>query len=157
MLSLLILFGLMTSVAHADGVAPRKFGLGLSLGEPLGVNARYYFADRFSGDLTVGYGFGEESFVIMPNALFHFRDMLEIKGDSFSVVPYMGVGLKTGVDIAGANDGDFVFAAKLPLGATLILEDGQIEIAAEFSPGIEFSPDTEFDPTGAIIVRYFFW
>ena len=151
--------GVIPCLAQAAGAGSdnKKLGLGINLGEPLGANARFFFLDRFAADLTVGYGFGEQGFVIQPSLLFHLRRILDYNGSNFSIVPCFGAGLKTGVDLAGANDGDGIVAARFPIGAACFLKNGTFEISLEFAPGIEFSPQTKFDPTGGIGLRYYFF
>lgn len=155
--SVLVLFLLSPMVLQARGADNKRLGLGINLGEPLGFDGRYYFMDRFSADLIVGYGFGEEGFIIQPSLLFNLRDILDYDGNNWSLVPYFGAGLKTGVDMAGANDGDGIAAVRFPLGATVLMQGGTFEISLEFAPGVEFSPETEFDPTGGVGLRYYFF
>ena len=130
----------------------RKFGVGVNLGEPLGANARYYFFEHLSGDLTVGYGFEEHAFIVQPSVLFHLKNILDYNGRDFSVVPYFGGGFKTGI----ARGGQGVAAVRFPVGASWILSDGEFEISVEFAPGIEFNPENEFDATGGVGLRYYF-
>lgn len=135
----------------------RKLGLGVNIGEPIGLNARYYFVDKFSADLIVGYGFGEQGFIIQPSILFNLRDILDYNGYDYSVIPYFGVGVKTGVDLAGAHKDSGIAAMRFPIGVNWVLKRGEFEISAEFAPGVEFAPETEFDATGGLGLRYFFF
>jgi hypothetical protein len=143
--------------AGSTGIDHKKLGLGLHLGEPLGANARYFFNQKFAADLTIGYGFGEEGFIIAPSGQFHFKDILDYDGDTFSLIPYLGAGLKFGVDMAGPHDGDGIVAVRLPVGAAFLTSQGKFEISVEVAPGVEFTPDSEFDITGGIGLRYYFW
>lgn len=151
--AILLSFG--TAAAH--GSKNKRLGAGVNLGEPLGLNARLYLFDQFTLDLTTGYGFGEEGYIIQPSFLVTLRDILDYDGSDYSIVPYFGAGFKTGVDLAGANDGDGIAAIRFPVGANLVMREGAFEVSLEFSPGVEFSPKTEFDPTGGIGLRYFFF
>lgn len=141
-----------TSVSGEHG----RFGLGVNLGEPIGMNARFFFVDQFAFDLNVGYGFGEEAFIVQPSLLFVLKDILDYHGNGFYMVPHFGVGFKTGVDVAGRNKDDAVAAMRFPLGLNWDLKGGQFEISIEFAPGVEFSPETEFDATGGLGLRYYF-
>lgn len=154
---ILILLGLFPSLALALGAEHKRLGLGVNLGEPIGYNARFFFLDQLAADLTIGYGFAEEAFIIQPSALFHLRRILDYDGKDYSLVPYFGAGLKTGVDLSGANDGEGVAAMRFPVGASFVLKDGSFEVSVEFAPGVEFSPGTGFDGTGGVGLRYYFF
>lgn len=157
-LAAVIALSLAASTARAkEAVGHKKLGLGINLGEPLGFDARYYLLDHFSADLVLGYGFGEQGFIIQPSALFHLNGILDYNGGNFSVVPYFGAGLKTGIDLAGANKDSGIVALRFPVGTTFLLKDGAFEISLEFAPGVEFTPITEFDPTGGIGLRHYFF
>ena len=152
-----LIITLTSPAALARGSANKTLGLGVNLGEPIGYSARFFFLDQFSADLIVGYGFAEESFAIQPSLLFHLRDILDYDDEKFSLVPYFGAGLKTGIDMAGRRDGQGIAALRFPVGASFFLENGAFEISLEFAPGVEFTPTTGFDGTGGIGLRYYFF
>ncbi len=154
---LVIILTLVPSLGFALGAENKRLGAGLNLGEPIGYNARLYLLDQLAADLVVGYGFDEEALIIQPSLLVPLRRIIDYDGENFSIVPYFGTGLKTGVDVAGRNDGEGVAALRFPVGFSVILKEGLFEISGEFAPGVEFSPDTAFDPTGGIGLRYYFW
>ena len=151
------LFSLGAGEARGEGSENKRLGVGIHLGEPLGFAGRFYFFDQLSLDLQVGYGFGEEGIIIQPSALFHLRHILDVDGPDWSLVPHFGAGFKTGVDVAGARDGQGIAVLRFPLGVTWVMKEGVFEVSAEFAPGVEFSPETEFDPTGGIGLRYYFF
>ncbi|QQR79290.1 MAG: hypothetical protein IPJ69_07845 [Deltaproteobacteria bacterium] len=131
----------------------KTWGVGVNLGEPMGFNTRFYFLDHLAGDLTLGYGFEEEGFIIQPSLLFRLNGILDYNGGDFTVVPYFGTGFKTGV----AKNDKAVGAMRFPVGVAWQLSDGEFEIGVELAPGFEFSPESEFDMTGGLQLRYFFF
>lgn len=137
---------------RASGSGDRTWGVGVNLGEPMGFNTRVYFLEHIAGDLTLGYGFEEEGFIIQPSILFHLKGILDYNGGDFTAVPYFGTGFKTGV----AKNDKVVGAMRFPVGVAWQLSDGEFEIGAELAPGFEFNPDNEFDMTGGLQLRYFF-
>lgn len=157
LITLFLFVTLLPQAAFALGAEHKRLGLGLNLGEPIGYNARFFFFDQLAADLTIGYGFAEEAFIIQPSALFYLRRILDYNGSNWSLVPYFGAGLKTGVDVSGRNDGEGIAAMRFPLGAAFVLKEGRFEISLEFAPGVEFAPDTGFDGTGGIGLRWFFF
>lgn len=158
LLIVLVLFlSILPVMVQARGSDNKKFGLGVNLGEPLGYDGRYYLADQFSIDLAVGYGFGEEAFIVQPSLLFHLRNILDYDGPDWSAVPYFGAGLKTGVDVAGPHKDSGIAAMRFPVGNTFVMKRGKFEISLEFAPGVEFTPETEFDATGGVGLRYYFF
>lgn len=148
-----LLLSLLGSTAHARGADNKRWGVGVNLGEPIGLDSRFYFFKQLFGDLIVGYGFDEEAFIVQPSLDFALRDILDYDGKDFSIVPYFGAGFKTGV----AKGGTGVAALRFPVGVTAVLKNGLFEISAEFAPGAEFSPRTEFDATGGVGLRYYFF
>ncbi len=133
----------------------KKFGLGINLGEPMGLNARYFLLKQLAVDLNFGYGFGEEGLIIQPSALFYLRDIIDYKDKDFTFTPYFGLGLKTGISFAGPN-AEGIAAMRFPIGGSWMVKD-IFEITAEFAPGVEFTPETGFNPTGSIGLRYYFF
>lgn len=156
-LVLLLIIFLTSSSLFALGAEHKKLGTGVSIGEPIGYSSRFFLMDQLSLDLVFGYGFAEEALVIMPTVSFHLRRILDYDGEKFSLVPYFGGGLKTGIDLGGRNDGEGLVGMRFPLGASLVVADGAFEIGAELAPGAEFSPDSGFDLTGGISLRYYFF
>lgn len=151
-LIVLLPFGVM-----ARGVENKTLGVGVNLGEPIGLSARLHFFDQLALDLVTGYGFDEKAFIIQPSLLFYLRGILDYNGRNYSLIPYFGAGFKTGVVTSGRHDGDGVAAMRFPIGASIVLKEGTFEISAEFAPGVEFNPKDDFDATGGIGLRYYFF
>lgn len=156
---IVVLFAALLAIypvsGFSQGAAHKRLGMGVQLGEPLGFASRLFFVDRFAADLVVGYGFAEEGLIIQPSLLLVLRDILDYDGPNYSIVPHFGAGLKTGIDAAGANDGEAIAALRFPIGVNWVIQEGIFEISLEFGPGVEFSPETQFDGTGGISLRYY--
>ena len=143
-------------VSSARGVENKKFGVGVNVGEPFGVNSRYFFTDQFVGDLTVGFGYvGERSFVVQPTGLFYLRHILTLDDDNFSLVPYFGLGFKTGVDTWTPSN-QFIAAMRVPLGVAFVVKEVVFEITGEYATGFRFNPNAGYDYTGGIGLRFYF-
>lgn len=148
---------LLSTPLFADGVPNKTFGLGLYAGEPFGLSSRYYLNPNMAIDTTLGFGFvGERSFVATPSFLLTGRDILTLDQPNFSLVPYLGMGMKFGVDTLGFGNRAIV-AMRMPFGASFVLADGLWEVNLEWSHGVRFTTFTGYDWGWGIGVRYYFW
>ena len=55
----LVAAAMLPALAKANGAENARLGGGVTIGEPLDLNARSFFTEKFAGDLTAGYGFSE--------------------------------------------------------------------------------------------------
>lgn len=150
------LVGLLAPIAAAAGNLDYKTtGVGVVIGEPIGLNGRYFFTDQVAFDMTVGYAPIDGIIEFTPGALVYLRRIFELDGSGFTLVPYFGGGLRTGAGIAELHDGNFFGAFRIPVGAAVIIGDGTFELTAEIGQGFEFTPHTAYDFTGTVGIRYY--
>ncbi len=81
---------------HRGFVANKKFGLGLELGEPTGLNGKLYLSDSGALDFGVGYIYDSyyfgDGFHIYADYLFH--PAVVASTDAFELPFYIGPGLR---------------------------------------------------------------
>jgi hypothetical protein len=153
---IIVLLVAVPMTLSAAGVANKTLGAGINVGEPFGLNARYFFSPQFVGDLTLGYGFvAERSYVLVPSALFYLRDIFTLDTDTISLVPYLGFGFKFGVDTFGIGN-DFIAAMRVPFGFAIVMMDGKFEVSGEYGSGFRFTPNAGYDYTGGLGLRFYF-
>ena len=120
-------------------------GIGVVLGEPTGVTARFmsggnnfqvHAAWSFSGDAAVQLN----------------GDYLRSgRIDTDPMMPfYFGLGLR----VKFADDA--VMGIRIPLGINHFFDSEPFEIFAELVPILDIVPDTKFDFNGAVGIRYYF-
>ncbi|MBI2082248.1 MAG: hypothetical protein HYT76_01640 [Deltaproteobacteria bacterium] len=142
---------------RAGSLDYKTLGVGLEIGEPIGLNGRYFFTDQIAFDLTVGYAPIDGIIEFTPSALVYLRRIFEMDGSGFTLIPYFGGGMRTGPGVARLHDGEWFGAFRIPIGAAVVIGDGTFEITAEMGHGFEFTPHTVYDVTGTLGLRYYLW
>lgn len=143
----------IAETSYALDVRRERIGLGVVVGEPTGVSAKYWL-DR---DTAVA---GAASWSLIGNSvgvhgdyLYHFHDI--IKTRDFTIPLYVGAGGRVKSSFIG---GGFPFAAgvRIPLGATYLFPRDPIDIFLEVVPGVELFPNTAPSIEGGIGIRFYF-
>ena len=128
-----------------------RFGLGLMLGEPTGVNAKY-FIDRHNA-IEAGFGWsltGDNDFHLQADYKYHVYSLIHT--DSGEAPVYFGVGAR----ILFRDNKDNKAGIRFPVGVDYIFGNSPFDVFAEIVPILDLSPDTDFDLGGVIGARYFF-
>jgi hypothetical protein len=137
----------------ANGIRPGLFELGVYLGQPSGISAKYWINGKNSIDGVAAWNFGAAgsgNLVIAADYLFNFIDMVKIEKETFPL--YVGAGAIMSIDMGGGIS----LGARVPLGAFYIFRDVPLEISLEIVPGLYLFPATTFSMMGGIGVRYCF-
>jgi len=138
---------------QANGIHPGLFELGVYLGQPSGISAKYWINGRNSIDGVAAWNFGgagSGNLVVAADYLFNFIDMVKIEKETFPL--YVGAGAIMSIDMGGGIS----LGARVPLGAFYIFRDIPLEISLEIVPGLYLFPATSFLAMGGIGMRYCF-
>jgi hypothetical protein len=101
--------------AEGRGVEKGAFGLGLILGEPTGVSAKYYLADDTAIDAAAGGAFIGRGVQVHADFLWHPWILEQREG--FVLPLYLGVGARVLKRDAGGGDEDHVrIGLRVPVG-----------------------------------------
>lgn len=133
-------------------IRPGLFELGLYLGEPTGLSAKYYLNRMNAIEGIAAWAFSQGFLVVSADYLFTFPDALKVEGETFPL--FAGVGA-----IARINMGvqpPIELGARIPLGVLYVFRDFPLEISLEVVPVLYLFPDTQFTGMGGIGVRYCF-
>jgi hypothetical protein len=158
----LLLLGLLimsTSIAQARGAQRGGTGLGLSLGDPTGLNFKTFLGGSMAFDATAGLGIiGGNHLALNAGLVWH--NSLGNLG-SAPVDWYYGVGAKLGYyDYDGNHEhddhDDLRLGARAPLGVSVMLRGVPIDIFLEVAAGLWIVGNVDFDLDGAIGARYWF-
>ncbi|MCB2222474.1 MAG: hypothetical protein KQI35_18975 [Bacteroidetes bacterium] len=127
----------------------KPFGLGIVVGEPTGVSAKYWMSRTTAVDGAVAWSFNHDgSFYIHADFLKHHFDIIDVTEGQMPL--YYGIGAK----MVLANDG--ILGAHVPLGIAYMFETAPLDIFLEIRPGLNLLPATQFDMSGGIGVRFYF-
>lgn len=134
------------------GTYVNHFGIGVQLGEPFGVNGKYWVNDCMALDAAAGWSpAGHSAGEIHGDFLIHDFDLLKPSQGRLPV--YVGAGMlaRFRTDNRG-NLGGF----RLPLGVSYMFDNSPVDVFAEIAPEIIVAPFTRGGFGGAVGVRFWF-
>lgn len=134
-----------------NAIRPGLFELGLYLGEPTGLSAKYWFNRSNAAEGIAAWAFSQGFLAVSADYLLNFPDLVKIEGETFPL--YLGAGAIMRIDMGG---GGISVGARFPLGALYVFRTVPLEISLEVVPGLYIFPDTQFLAMGGIGVRYCF-
>jgi len=127
----------------------KKFGLGIILGEPTGVSAKYWTSNKSAFDLAASWSFvGENSFHLHGDYLFHNFNLFKVEKGRLPL--YYGIGARI------ALQDKTRFGVRIPVGLSYLFDKTPLEIFIEIGPVMDLIPATEFHVLGFVGLRYYF-
>ncbi len=125
-------------------------GLGISIGNPIGVNGKYWLDDNKAVDAGAGFSFGKHTdFSIHSDFLLHNKGALFVN-DVIPLDLYYGIGGR--MEFAD----DIEVGVRVPLGLAYVSEGGQSDIFAEIAPIIDIVSKTGLELHWIFGSRYYF-
>ena len=144
-----------SSASAGAKTPPRRFGVGVVLGEPSGITAKYWLSGSHALDFGLAYSTGN-SVLLYSDYLWHFFEVIKEEGSFFRQLSlYAGVGGFFGLTDAKAGS-KARLGLRIPLGAEWRPKNPPLGVFVEIAPGIRLAPDTSASIHGGIGVRYFF-
>jgi hypothetical protein len=143
---LISLLFLLTNTTHSQY---KKFGLGIILGEPTGLNAKLKTSFYNSFNFAAAWSFKEDEHLLLQTDYVWYNFDL-IKVESGKLPLYFGVG------------GRIIFfreplvGVRVPVGLNYQFENAPIDIFAELVPVLDVLPSTKFNFAGGLGVRFWF-
>jgi hypothetical protein len=145
-MKLLMIFILMTSTAFA---APKELGLGVMLGNPTGLNGKYWLDQEKAVDGGLAWSFGKHTnFSMHSDYLIHKKGALYYN-DIHPLDLFFGVGGR--MEFAD----DVELGARFPVGLAHKFEDQRADIFAEIAPILDLISTTGLELHFAIGARYY--
>jgi hypothetical protein len=147
---LTLLFLLLSSpVIGAGNAQERGVGVGVILGEPTGLSAKFWTGSGSAIDLGLAYSFRSKGhFHIHMDYLLHFPYTIQ----STERVPlYAGLGGRL-----AAGSGRGVFGLRLVGGIAYWPRSTPLEFFLELAPIVDLAPATELSANGGIGARFYF-
>jgi hypothetical protein len=155
-----ILLGLVFAASNADArprpngfsggkafEANKTFGLGLELGEPAGINGKYFLSSSHALDFGLGYIYNHyyagDGLHLYADYLWH--PLVLTSADAFELPFYLGVGgrfwnFDYGCDRFGNNcayDGSAI-GVRVPLGLSFDFNNVPLDIFVQLVPTLDF-------------------
>jgi hypothetical protein len=143
-----------TALFAHERLSAGDIGVGVLLGEPTGVSAKYWLNDRQAIDAAVAWSCGEGgSWQVHGDWLWHNFDVIHVGGASGTPSAYYGLGalLKT----EEHHNDDSIFGVRFPLGINYLFGDAPFELFGEVVPVLNLTPDAEVDLNVSVGLRYY--
>jgi hypothetical protein len=147
---MLLVFG-FSSARQAGAVnsrvgAAEDLGVGMQLGQPMGVTAKYWLSSTTAIDGFAGYHFNS-NFDIHADYLWHSFSSFSVSEGRMPF--YLGLGGR----IFGGDDSQF--GIRLPLGLSYLFPSQPLEAFAEIAPVVKIAPGIGADVDGAVGIRLY--
>jgi hypothetical protein len=145
-----ILLNLVVATA-SDAITSRvgsgqDLGLGLELGQPMGVTAKYWLTSTTAVDAFMGYHFNH-NFDAHADYLWHSFSSFDVQAGRLPF--YFGLGARTNL----GNDSDL--GMRMPLGVSYLFPTDPLELFAEIAPVVKVFGGLGVDVDGAVGIRVY--
>lgn len=144
---ILINFSTLTSVKAQD----KGFGLGVIIGEPTGLSAKYLLDENKALDFGLAYSFVQSVNALSVHCDYIYHNYDVIKSD-LRIPVYYGFGARFRV----GNDSKNALGARGVLGILYLDEQYPFDVFAEIAPVFNLFPKTSLQVDLAIGARYYF-
>jgi hypothetical protein len=121
-------------------------GVGIALGQPMGVTGKYWLSSTAAIDGAAGYHFNK-NFDIHSDYLWHSFSSFEVQNGRLPF--YFGMGGRVNL----GNDSNF--GMRLPLGVSYLPSNDPYEFFAEVAPVVRLLKDLGVDIDGVVGVRVY--
>lgn len=126
-------------------------GLGLMVGEPSGLNVKYWLNNTLALDAAAGGSFRDDAnFYVHGDLLVHKFDLIPVPQGQMPV--YIG----GGVFARFRDKRDNQVGIRVPVGVSYMFEQVPVDIFMEVAPGMDLAPSARADFTGGAGVRFWF-
>src|ERR1017187_7257355 len=116
-------------------------GVGIALGQPMGVTAKYWLSSTIAVDAAAGYHFNK-NFDVHADYLWHSFSSFDIQNGRLPF--YLGLGGR----VLGGNDSQF--GLRIPIGISFLPSNQPLEFFAEVAPVVQLAPSIGADVDGAV-------
>ena len=146
---------LMAALLSAPAAAQGPFGLGVVVGEPSGVSAKYFLDARHAVDLALDFSVVDDAFYVHGDYVLHVPSLLAgLPGGRW--LAYVGVGGKVKVRERKKDRDEAGLSVRVPLGVAWMPKAAPIDVFLEVVPGVQVLPSTDPDVDVGLGVRWFF-
>lgn len=129
----------------------KGFGLGIIIGEPTGISAKYWTTESNAFDFGLAYSFVQKFSAISIHADYLYHNFNVIKSD-YRFPIYYGFGAR----IRFVNDSDNSLGARGVIGIAWLNNNLPLDIFFEVVPVFNLIPATSLNLDMALGARYYF-
>jgi hypothetical protein len=148
-LALALLFGVLA--AGNANAQVTKFGMGAIIGEPTGIDGKFFLSGRNAIEGAVAWSLsGNNDLHLQGDYLYHWYDWIEPKEGRMPVI--FGIGAR----VEFRENQDDLLGIRFPIGVAYEMADAPFDFFGQIVPILELTPDTDFDLEGAFGARFWF-
>jgi hypothetical protein len=144
--------GKKPAIPSSAPIHPGLFELGLFLGEPTGLSAKYWINRKNAIEGIAAWAFSQGFLAVCGDYLFTFPDVIKVEDSTIPV--FLGVGGIARIEMGAP--GGLAVGARFPVGVLYVFREVPLEISLEVVPGLYLFPDTQFLAMGGFGIRYCF-
>jgi hypothetical protein len=144
--------------ASATEVGSRQFGLGVVLGDPTGISAKYYLGGPTNAvDVALAFDtFGNETGWFYLHATYLIHPSVLAKPQGFEMPWHVGIGgFVSSDEFRNTGDRDRI-GVRAPIGLDFNLDDYPLQFFGDIALRLEILPGTDVDFDVGIGGRYYF-
>ena len=130
------------------------FGLGVILGEPMGLTGKFFISRHHGLQFHAAWDFTDSAFDLIVDYAYH-ADLFVLDTATVELPLYFGGGLKLGNEVGQVTARVFL-GIRAVIGVAAQFTELPLEVFAEFAPVLRVTPVTGFDVDGGAGVRYYF-
>ena len=150
-LKCLVILLIVFSAVQVQAFERKTFGLGVIVGEPTGITAKFMLNNNSAIDAGAGWNTSSDNELhIYADYLHHFYDVIAV--DKGSLPLYIGAGTRLLV----RKDKDDKLGIRLPAGIEYLFTNIALAPFAEIVPVMNLTPDTGLDLEAGFGIRFFF-
>ncbi|MCG6909781.1 MAG: hypothetical protein LJE94_06605 [Deltaproteobacteria bacterium] len=150
-LKCLLILVIVSLAANVSAMERKKIGVGVIIGQPTGITAKYMLDDDSGIDAGAGWETSHDNyFHIYGDYLFHLYDVIEVPKGKLPI--YFGGGVRW----VHRENKDDKLGIRIPGGVEYIFEDLPLAAFLELVPVLNLSPDTDLDVEAGTGIRFFF-
>ena len=142
---------LAVSVTGSATAQVSKFGLGIIVGEPTGLDLKWFLSETNAIEGAVAWSLsGNNNLHIHVDYLYHRYEWIKPKKGRIPV--FFGLGGR----VEFRENADDLIGLRIPIGIAYEFADAPFDLFGEIVPLLELVPDTDFELEGAIGARFWF-
>lgn len=129
-----------------------RFGAGITLGEPIGADVKYWLNRTMAIDGALGWSCHEDTDLYLhSDFLWHHFHLIRVPSGRMPL--YYGVGALARFRHGGYDN---QVGVRVPVGVSYMFDNAPVDIFAEFAPALDIAPSVRGEVTGGIGIRYWF-
>lgn len=138
------------TVSEAHSTGAETFGLGVMLGEPTGINGKYWTSDVGAVDMGLAWSFSNSQTAFHIHSDYLFHNMKLFKLNERPLAFYYGPGARL------KFENRTKFGLRVPVGLAYRFEEQPIDMFFEVAPIVDLAPSTDLSVNLGIGARYYF-